>query len=860
MNLLNSKWIKFGSLHVEREDGCLVIENTGKKHAFLIYPHLFKSKSKKVWLAVEGELIKGNGCVLEILNRRRQILGRCGIGSFFCNTFDYLKYFILCFYVPAYSKVKISKVEYQEDFDLSLFNDHFTSDVLLITPGYPSLENKYNTAFVHTRIKAYQEAGIPVDVVVCNEIPDIKQYTFEGVHVFKCDYFYLRELLQKRPYKKILIHFFDDRYANILESVDTSETQLYFFLHGAETLYRDWPKIVSPYFGPEVVIDGALEDRFKRKDFFIKKYSHFKNAKWLFVTEWTRQRCEELLDFKFERSDVIPCLIDTELFSYERKDPELRKKIFVLRKFDDIRTYSLDTVVRVILELSRRPFFSDLEFDIYGDGSLHERILEPVKDFENVKIHKEFLTHEQIRKVHQTHGIALFPTRFDSQAVSSCEAASSGCAVVTSDIPGVRQFIPQDLGVLCDPEQYVQYADVIEKMYYDSEYFLKVAEAESQSVQSKFDYAHTIQKELDMYQSDGELEPFKGIKPAEPVLSVIIPSYNVEKYLKHTVFSLLDHRNASKVEILIVNDGSKDHTAEIAEELRKKYSFGDESVIRVINKENGGHGSTINVGIELARGKYIKVVDGDDTVDSEEFAKLIDILEHEDSDIVLNNYYEDFAKDNVLNLMKIYGHLREGIQYHFDDLCYDDYGFTSWGPILSCSSYRAEMLKKGNFKLSEKMFYVDMELNINVSILCDTITFYDLNIYRYLLGRADQSVNRNSYTRNYKHHENVCINMIETYRRHYDHLSAPKKRYIEEHLIRPMLSTQYEICINYHNKRGPFAGYDSRLKNYPEFYHNPKILISSVKFHRATKGFFIFMNPVLIFLNTLVHKVIGHFR
>ena len=860
MNLLNLKWIKLGSLHVSRKDGCLVIENTGKKHAFLICPRLFKSKSKKVWLSVEGELLKGNGCVLEILNRYRQILGRCGVGSFFCNAFDHLKYFILCFYVPAYSTVKLTKVEYGEEFDLSVFDGHFTSDVLLITPGYPSLENKYNTSFVHTRVKAYQKAGIPVDVVVCNEIPDIKQYTFEGVNVFKCDYFYLRELLQKRPYKKILIHFFDDRYANILESVDTSETQLYFFLHGAETLYRDWPKIVSPYFDPEVVIDSELEALFQRKDFFIEKYSHFKNAKWLFVTEWTRQRCEELLDLKFEHSDIIPCLIDTELYSYERKDPELRKKIFVLRKFDDIRTYSLDTVVRVILELSRRPFFSDLEFDIYGDGSLHERILEPVKDFENVKIHREFLTHDQIRKVHQTHGIALFPTRFDSQAVSSCEAASSGCAVVTSDVPGVRQFIPHDLGVLCDPEQYVQYADVIEKMYYDSEYFLKVGEAESQSVQSKFDYAHTIQKELDMYHSEGELEQFKGIEPAETILSVIIPSYNVEKYLRHTVFSLLDHRNAGKMEILIVNDGSKDRTAELAEELRKKYSFGDTSVVRVINKENGGHGSTINVGIQLAQGKYIKVVDGDDTVDSEELAKLIDILEHEESDVVLNNYYEDFSRDNKLNLMKIYGHLREGIQYRFDDLCYDDYGFTSWGPILSCSSYRADMLKNGNFKLSEKMFYVDMELNINVAILCDTVTFYDLNIYRYLLGREGQSVNRNSYKRNYKHHENVSINMIETYYRHFDHLSAQKKRYIEQHLILPMVSTQYEICMNYHTRGGPFAEFNRRLKQYPEFYHNQAILLRSLKFHRATNGSLIFMNPVLIFISSLLRKIAGLFR
>ena len=90
------------------------------------------------------------------------------------------------------------------------------------------------------------------------------------------------------------------------------------------------------------------------------------------------------------------------------------------------------------MELSHREFFKDLVFSIYGDGSMHDRILNPLNQFDNVHIYKRFLTHNEIREVHHTHGIALFPTRYDSQAVSSCEAAASGCAVITSDIPGVR--------------------------------------------------------------------------------------------------------------------------------------------------------------------------------------------------------------------------------------------------------------------------------------------------------------------------------------------------------------------------------------------------------------------------------------
>ena len=108
---------------------------------------------------------------------------------------------------------------------------------------------------------------------------------------------------------------------------------------------------------------------------------------------------------------------------------------------------------------------------------------------------------------------------------------------------------------------------------------------------------------------------------------VVIPAYNEALNIEKTVHDL--EVNAPDVDYVVVNDGSKDNTVEIANNLKNLTTVGDKSIVRVIDKENGGHGSTINVGIQEARGKYVKIVDGDDTVDSEEFAKLIDILEHD---------------------------------------------------------------------------------------------------------------------------------------------------------------------------------------------------------------------------------------
>ena len=841
MTLTKRKWL-LGSAEVTVEKDGLHIINNSPSHTVMIYPRVFKAKPEgSVYYSFKGTVIKGNAPLLKIMNRRRAVFDACVLGSTGNLSTEKLKYYFMVLYVPENSECVITELEITEGKAIDLIGD-MTSDTLVVTPGYPSEDNKYNCAFVHTRVRAYYRTGMKVDVACIGDTLSSQTYEFEGVKVVRAGFNYLRELLLTRRYKRILIHFFDNRYANLLESVDVSDTKLYFYLHGAETLYRDWTKIVSPYFGPPAEVTDELRALFEEKDFFINKYNHIKNAKWIFVTPWTRSRCEELLGIKFENSDVIPCLIDTDLFSYQKKDPELRKKIYVLRKFDDINSYSLDTVVRIIEDLSRRDFFSDLEFDIYGDGSLHSVILEPVMRYPNVHIHKRFLSHEEIRRVHETHGIALFPTRFDSQAVSSCEAASSGCAVVTSDIPGVRQFIPHDLGVLCEVENPASYADVIEKMYRDPDYFALVAENESESVRSKYDFEHTIGKELAMYEADDREAPAdRAVAPeGEPVVSVIIPAYNVEKYLDGTVFSILDCENASKVEVLIVNDGSKDGTLGKACALRDKYAKDGKSVIRVIDKENGGHGSTINRGIEEAKGKYIKVVDGDDTVDSEAFSKLVEILEKEDSDVVLNNYVEDHALSDRRVVKKLYGHLKPGIKYKFDDLCYDAYGFTTWGPILSCSSYKTEMLRRGDFKLTEKHFYVDMELNINVAVLCDTVTYYDLDVYRYLLGRSDQSITRASYTRNYKHHEDICMNMIAIYEKYKDTLTEDKRRYIVNKLIVPMLAAQYDICIEYFRRGKPFREYDRRLRSHPFFYNMaPRISTRRVRFHRLTKGFFI---------------------
>ena len=121
----------------------------------------------------------------------------------------------------------------------------------------------------------------------------------------------------------------------------------------------------------------------------------------------------------------------------------------------------------------------------------------------------------------------------------------------------------------------------------------------------------------------------------EKILSIVIPSYNTGQFLDKNIITMLDSRINNKLEILIVNDGSSDDTAERATKYQKLYP----GTVKLINKENGGHGSVINKGIEIASGRYFKVIDGDDWVVKENLVSLIADLENIDSDIVLNPYH-----------------------------------------------------------------------------------------------------------------------------------------------------------------------------------------------------------------------------
>ena len=120
------------------------------------------------------------------------------------------------------------------------------------------------------------------------------------------------------------------------------------------------------------------------------------------------------------------------------------------------------------------------------------------------------------------------------------------------------------------------------------------------------------------------------------LLTFSVAAFNVEDYLPKLFNTLLDIRYADKIEVLVINDGSGDGTARIAEDYEHRFP----DTVRLVNKENGGHGSTINWGIKEAKGKYFRALDGDDWVDCDGLYSLLTQMETTDADMILTNYYK----------------------------------------------------------------------------------------------------------------------------------------------------------------------------------------------------------------------------
>ena len=221
------------------------------------------------------------------------------------------------------------------------------------------------------------------------------------------------------------------------------------------------------------------------------------------------------------------------------------------------------------------------------------------------------------------------------------------------------------------------------------------------------------------------------------LLTIAIPCYNSESYMEKCIESLLP--GGSRVEILLVDDGSKDRTAEIADSYAARYP----GIVRAIHQENKGHGGAVNTGIANADGFYFKVVDSDDWVDRDAYLTILDTLENlaregQGVDMMISNFVYDKVGASHKKVMNYRHMLPTGQIFHWEDARHLWKGHYI---LMHSVIYRTRMLRNCGLKLPEHTFYVDNQFVYQPIPWVKNMYYLDVDFYHYFIGRADQSVN-----------------------------------------------------------------------------------------------------------------------
>lgn len=280
------------------------------------------------------------------------------------------------------------------------------------------------------------------------------------------------------------------------------------------------------------------------------------------------------------------------------------------------------------------------------------------------------------------------------------------------------------------------------------------------------------------------------------LLTITVPCYNSEGYLDRCMATLLP--GGREVEILIVDDGSTDRTAEIADGYARKYP----DIVHVIHKENGGHGDAVTVGIQNATGEFFKVVDSDDSLALEAYQKVLEFLrrvvkkDHE-LDMLISNFVYDHHGDNgeVLH-QKAIDYRRTLPKGRF--FTWKDTGRFQTGHYLLMHAviYRTKLLRDINLTLPKHTFYVDNIYVYKPLPYVRVMYYLDVNLYLYYTGREDQSVNQQVMMKRIDQQDRVNHIIFDAY--DLEKISNPRLRsYLYDYLqIMCTVTTVHYVLIN----------------------------------------------------------------
>lgn len=393
--------------------------------------------------------------------------------------------------------IKYHNLDYKEVKPLNDNNTETGNYLVICNGGYPK-ENNHRSAFAHRRVLKYIENGIQIEAFGFIENSAFNEYHYQGIQVYEGGTSELQSLLSLKQYKKLLIHFIDEKIMYSIGRANNMNIPMIIWCHGYEITpwFRTWFNYSDDAIN-KYKESWYIQDK-KRAEFlaYIFKMS---NLHFIFVSNYLKNRVKKYVGELPDNYSHIPNFIDNKFYLVSDRDAKDRLHILSI-KSHKAHTYANDLTAKAILELANRDFFSELTFELYGDGELFEENFGELqkRNYPNVHIHREFLSQEQMQEQFRENGVFLSPTRMDSHQVTSSEAMSAGMAVITCNVGPMQEFMDEECASLFEGENYFMMAEEIEYLYYHPEDFLKKCENAKIRAEKQCGYKNTIQKEIDL--------------------------------------------------------------------------------------------------------------------------------------------------------------------------------------------------------------------------------------------------------------------------------------------------------------------------------------------------------------------------
>lgn len=267
---------------------------------------------------------------------------------------------------------------------------------------------------------------------------------------------------------------------------------------------------------------------------------------------------------------------------------------------------------------------------------------------------------------------------------------------------------------------------------------------------------------------------------SQKVLSIIVPTYNMEKYLSYCMDSFLIEKNRDKLEVIIVNDGSKDKSLDIA----KDYVLNYPDVFKLIDKKNENYGSCINAALPVATGEYVKVIDADDSVDTQNLDKFISFLNEHDVDLVLSDFVlVDENRSEIQYISYNWGYTIMSMK----EICVTE-RFKDME--MHAVTYRREMLMKSGYHQTEGVSYTDQQWIFSPMAYVKEVAVFNKPVYRYLVGRVGQTIDPKVKIKKMAERTTMVLDMIVQYENLSQNVCSEIKSYLDAR-IRPNVQDIY---------------------------------------------------------------------